>query len=236
MHHVSSPTFSKLLDTNYARYKIGLSGTIERKDGKHVVFRDYFGQKIFQPPKENYMIPKVVVVRPDIRFMDGSGTPWATKVSVLCNDNNYRNLIAMLAAAQAAKGHNVLVVCDRVAFLHVISEMIGENAVCVTGKIHSDDREALIVKIGNGTVNVLCGTQSIFSEGISVDILSCLILATPVNNEPLLTQLVGRVVRKLPNKPQPIVMDIHLKGNTARRQASNRMGHYIKQGYEISYL
>ena len=40
MHHVSSPTFSKLIDTNYARYKIGLSGTIERKDGKHVVFRD----------------------------------------------------------------------------------------------------------------------------------------------------------------------------------------------------
>ena len=40
MHHVSSPTFSKIIDTNYARYKIGLSGTIERKDGKHVVFRD----------------------------------------------------------------------------------------------------------------------------------------------------------------------------------------------------
>ena len=41
----SSPTFSKVIDSNYARYKIGLSGTIERKDGKHVVFRDYFGQK-----------------------------------------------------------------------------------------------------------------------------------------------------------------------------------------------
>ena len=38
MHHVSSPTFSRIIDTSYARYKIGLSGTIERKDGKHVVF------------------------------------------------------------------------------------------------------------------------------------------------------------------------------------------------------
>ena len=47
MHHVSSPTFAKIIDTNYARYKIGLSGTIERKDGKHVVFRDYFGAKLF---------------------------------------------------------------------------------------------------------------------------------------------------------------------------------------------
>ena len=51
MHHVSSPTFSKIIDTNYARYKIGLSGTIERKDGKHVVLRDYFGHNVFKPPK-----------------------------------------------------------------------------------------------------------------------------------------------------------------------------------------
>ena len=27
MHHVSSPTFSRIIDTSYARYKIGLSGT-----------------------------------------------------------------------------------------------------------------------------------------------------------------------------------------------------------------
>ena len=42
MHHVSSPTFKNIIDKSKARYKIGLSGTIERKDGKHVVFRDYF--------------------------------------------------------------------------------------------------------------------------------------------------------------------------------------------------
>ena len=56
MHHVSSPTFSKIIDTNYARYKIGLSGTIERKDGKHVVFRDYFGHTVYKPPKELSLI------------------------------------------------------------------------------------------------------------------------------------------------------------------------------------
>ena len=61
MHHVSSPTFNRIIDSNYCRYKIGLSGTIERKDGKHVVFRDYFGNKLFQPPKENYMVPAALV-------------------------------------------------------------------------------------------------------------------------------------------------------------------------------
>ena len=49
MHHVSSPTFSRIIDKSYARYKIGLSGTLERKDGKHVVFRDYFSNTVFSP-------------------------------------------------------------------------------------------------------------------------------------------------------------------------------------------
>ena len=50
MHHVSNPTFSKVIDTNYCRYKLGLSGTIERMDVKHVVFRDYFGNKVIKTP------------------------------------------------------------------------------------------------------------------------------------------------------------------------------------------
>ena len=38
-----------------ARYKIGLTGTLTRKDGRHVVFRDYFGSNVLKPPKENFM-------------------------------------------------------------------------------------------------------------------------------------------------------------------------------------
>jgi superfamily II DNA or RNA helicase len=83
---------------------------------------------------------------------------------------------------------------------------------------------------------VLYGTQAIFSEGISVNSLSCLILGTPINNEPLLTQLIGRVVREQEGKRQPVIIDIHLKGKTATKQASNRMGHYMKQGYKIKQI
>ena len=61
MHHVSSPTFSRIMDKSAARYKLGLSGTLERKDGKHVVFRDYFSQKVYKPPRENFMEPVIHV-------------------------------------------------------------------------------------------------------------------------------------------------------------------------------
>ena len=236
MHHVSSPTFSKLLDSNYCRYKIGLSGTIQRKDGKHVVFRDYFGSKVYKPPKENYMVPKVHLVQSEVRFMDGNKTPWANRVTALSTNEEYIHTVAMLAAAYAAKGHKVLVVSDRVQFLKVCAELAGEKAVCVTGDVPHEQREEIIDEIKHTSKNILFGTQAIFSEGISVDVLSCLILGTPINNEPLLTQLVGRVIRKREGKLQPVIVDIQLKGNTAKRQASNRIGHYMKEGYEITYI
>ena len=236
MHHVSSPTFSKILDTNYCRYKIGLSGTIERKDGKHVVFRDYFGNTLFKPPKENYMTPTVHIVPSEIRFMDGARIPWANRVTKLATDEEYQHTISMLAAAYAARGHKVLVVSDRVGFLKRCAELTGDKAICVTGEVEHEDREKLVDQILYGDAQVLYGTQAIFSEGISVDNLSCLILGTPVNNEPLLTQLVGRVIRKKEGKIDPVIIDIHLKGNTARKQASNRVGFYMKQGWNMKYL
>lgn len=236
MHHVSSPTFSKIIDSNYCRYKLGLSGTIERKDGKHVVFRDYFGQNVYKPPKENFMVPTIHVLRSEVRFMDGNRTPWANRVTALARNEEYLHSVSMLAAAYAAKGHKVLVVSDRVSFLKACAELAGENAVCVTGGVEHEERESLLCEIRDGKKDILFGTQAIFSEGISVNNLSCLILGTPINNEPLLTQLIGRVIRKQEGKISPVVVDIHLKGNTARSQASNRMGHYIKQGYNIKEL
>ena len=236
MHHVSSPTFSRILDTNYCRYKIGLSGTIERKDGKHVVFRDYFSPNVLKPPKENFMSPVINILHSEVRFLDGARIPWANRVTNLASNEEYIHTVAILAAAYAQKGHKVLVVSDRVAFLKKCAELTGEKAICITGEIPQEEREKLINELQVGNKNVLYGTQAIFSEGISINVLSCLILGTPINNDPLLTQLIGRIIRKEKNKPTPVVIDIHLKGDTARRQASNRIGYYMKQGYQIKEL
>lgn len=234
MHHVSSPTFTRIIDEMPARYKIGLTGTLERKDGRHVVFRDYFGTQIHKPPKENYMTPSIDVIKSEVRFLDGSYTPWAERINHLANNEEYVNSVALIAAKYAAEGHKVLVVSDRVAFLKVCHRLVGENSVCITGDMDFEEREKTMSMIGEK--DILFGTQSIFSEGISLDKLSCLVLATPINNEPLLTQLIGRVIRKKEGKCQPKVVDIHLKGKTASRQANARMGYYMKQGYDINVL
>jgi len=235
MHHCSAPTFSRIIDKNCARYKIGLTGTLERKDGRHVVFRDYFGSNVLRPPKENFMMPKIHILPMDIRFMDGNSIPWANRINELAYNPEYQHSVAMTASSYAAKGHKVLVVSDRVDFLKNCAKLTGDNAVCVTGAVHHEDRGEIINQIYEDK-DVLYGTQAIFSEGISLNILSCLILATPVNNEPLLTQLIGRIIRDYEGKQQPVVVDINLIGKTAKRQASMRTGYYIKQGYEISTL
>ena len=235
MHHVSSPTFSKIIDKCRARYKIGLSGTIERKDGKHVVFRDYFSPTVYFPPKENYMTPKVDKIHSEIRFLDGGSIPWAKKINELAYNDEYQHTIAMIASAYAAKGHKVLVVADRVEFLKNCAKLSGENAIVITGETPHEERPPMMDRI-NRDKDILYGTQSIFSEGISLDALSCLVLGTPVNNEPLLTQLIGRIIRVKEGKKTPTIVDINLKGNTARKQANNRSGYYIKQGYKIQNI
>ena len=235
MHHVSSPTFSRIIDKSCARYKIGLTGTLTRKDGKHVVFRDYFGFNVLKPPKENFMKPKIDVLPLEIRFMDGNSIPWANRINELAYNPEYQNSIAMTASAYAAKGHKVLVVSDRVDFLKNCQKLTGDNSVYVTGDIPHEERPKILNEIYHDK-DILYGTQSIFSEGISLDVLSCLVLGTPVNNEPLLTQLIGRIIRTYEGKQQPVVVDIHLIGKTAKRQASARLGYYIKQGYEVSTL
>ena len=235
MHHVSSPTFTRIVDASKARYKIGLTGTMERKDGRHVIFRDYFSTTVYKPPKENYLVPKVHIVKSGVRFPDGANTPWASRINAIAYNWEYQNMIALLAANYAAKGHKVLVVSDRVDFLKQGHKLVGENSICVTGEIPHEQRPAMIKELFNDK-DILFGTQSIFSEGISLDCLSCIILATPINNEPLLTQLIGRIIRIYEGKPQPIIVDIHLVGNTARRQANARMGYYMKQGYEVETI
>ena len=236
MHHVSSPTFTRLIDASKARYKIGLTGTMQRKDGRHVIFCDYFSSTVFKPPKENYLVPIVNILKSGIRFPDGHKIPWASRINTIAYDWEYQNMVGVLAASYAAKGHKVLVVSDRVDFLKQVNRLVGKNSICVTGDVPHTERPALIKQIFGEGKDILFGTQSIFSEGISLDCLSCIILATPINNEPLLTQLIGRVIRKYENKPQPVVVDIHLVGKTATRQANARMGYYMKQGYEVKTI
>lgn len=236
MHHVSSPTFSKVIDAMFSRYKIGLSGTIERKDQKHVVFKDYFGFKLFKPDKENTMMPEVHVINSGIAFSDYSGASWAEKINVLKDSYLYKDLVTALADRYSRAGHKVIIVSERVNFLRECSELSDFPSELLIGEVKDEARDEVIRKVIDGEISQVWGTQSLVSEGLSINPLSCLILATPLNNMPLLEQLIGRIIREHPGKLKPVIVDIRLVGNTVTRQYNNRLGHYMKEGYEIKFI
>ena len=237
VHHMPATTFNKLIDTSAARFKLGLSGTLERKDGRHVILPDYFSRNILVAKDRNRMTPTVTVWQSDFQFPDGAAVPWAKRVNALLYNEEYQKCVALLATQYAERGHKVLVVADRVEFLENVTKHCGEDvAVCVTGKgVKLEDRRNIERQLYDEK-SILCGTTSIYKEGVSINCLSCVILATPINNDPLLEQIIGRIQRIEDEKLVPVVLDIQLKGKTATRQASQRIAHYMRKGYAITYL
>lgn len=231
MHHVSSPTFSKIIDTMFARYKIGLTGTLRRKDGKHVVFEDYFSKKVFKPAIENTMQPIIEVHSPPFKLPEASS--WAERVNLLVSDPEYQGYILHLADKYVKKGHQVLIVSDRVAFLKFCEAISEHPSVCVTGL---DDREKAHKKIKSGEARELWGSVNIYCEGVSLNSLSCVIFACPINNDVRLEQLLGRINREQKGKLQPIAADIKFACYTGVNQFRTRNTFYRQEGYTVKFV
>ena len=230
-HHCPASTFTAFIDGMYARYKIGLSGTMSRKDGKHILFKDFFGPKLYQPPASNTMTPRVQIVKTGIALAQGE--PWVKKMNILQYDPDYQAVIARIAHLQIQKGHKVLIIADRVEFLQQVGELIGEECVCITGGTTYEERTELKRQIEEGEKNCIAGSRQIFSEGISVNILSCVILAAPIANDALLEQIVGRIMRQHEGKLEPLVIDMNFSGPSDRKQNRDRQAFYIRKGWEV---
>jgi superfamily II DNA or RNA helicase len=232
-HHIPASTFQIILDKLSARYKIGLSGTLSRKDKKHMLIFDYISKKVYIPKKENVMEPLIIVYKTNIRIPGNHLIPWANRVNELTDRKDYRQVVKSLAIAQAERGHKVLVVSDRIKFLEEVSSDI-ENSICITSQ--TQNQKELENQLRDGTKNILFGSIGIYKEGISINQISSLVLATTISNEPLIVQLVGRIIRQFEGKLRPEVIDIVLDCPTGRKQFETRLRAYRSEQYEIRYL
>lgn len=230
-HHCPATTFAQTVDVFYARYRIALSGTMIRKDGKHILFRDYFGPVVYKPPQSNTLTPRVHIVKSGITLKPGA--TWVDKVTELLESENYREFIASIARMHIAEGHSVLVIADRVEFLHKVGEYIGEDCAVITGDTEFQERQLIKEQVLSGEKRAICGSRQIFSEGISINTLSCVILAAPMSNDSLLEQVVGRVQRMHEGKLSPLVVDINFAGYADRKQNNDRLAFYLRKGWQV---
>lgn len=230
-HHCPATTFAQTVDAFHARYRIALSGTMIRKDGKHILFRDYFGPLVYKPPQSNTLTPTVHIVKSGITLKPG--VPWVEKVTELLESEKYRWFIAELAQMHIASGHSVLIIADRVEFLHKVKEYIGDDCAVVTGDTEYEDRQLVKQQVLSGEKKAICGSRQIFSEGISINSLSCVILAAPMSNDSLLEQIVGRVQRMHDGKLDPLVVDINFAGYADKKQNNDRLALYLRKGWQV---
>lgn len=234
VHHCVATTFTNFLEFSAARYKIGLSGTLKRKDGLNVMFKDFFGFTIHVPTKNNVVDPTIHIYPVDVELSGNQMVAWANRANDVYNDDDYRNHLIEACYLYWKLGHKVLFVSDRTELIEYVGEVLQEFNVPVYKVIGStDDRAEVLEQVSKGPPCVLTAAQSIFAEGISLNELSCLIMASLLNNEALLEQLVGRIQRIVPGKLDPIVVDTMLKGGLAMGQARGRRSVYINNGWEI---
>jgi superfamily II DNA or RNA helicase len=230
-HHCPATTFAATVDAFHARYRIALSGTMIRKDGKHILFKDYFGPVVYKPPQSHTLTPRVHIVKSGITLKPGAA--WVDKVTDLLNSENYREFIAGIARLHISEGHSVLVIADRVEFLNKVKEYIGEDCAVITGDTEFEERKLIKEQILSGEKRAIAGSRQIFSEGISINALSCVILAAPMSNDSLLEQIAGRVQRMHEGKLSPLVVDINFAGYADKKQNNDRLAFYLRKGWQV---
>jgi len=233
-HHCPASTFSQLIDDFHARYRIALSGTMIRKDGKHIMFADFFGQQVYKPPQSHTLNPEVKLIQTGITLKPGA--TWVEKINALTEDQSYQKFISALAKIQVELGHQVLVIADRVGFLQKVKDYVGEICVLVTGETSFEQRQQIKQQLLTKEKMCIAGSRQIFSEGISINSLSCVILAVPIANDSLLEQIVGRIQRQHENKLVPVVLDMQFSGFMDKKQNRDRLGFYMRKGWEIEMV
>lgn len=237
-HHCCAATFTKIIDESRARYKIGLTGTLKRKDGLESTFTGYFGDKVFVPKVNNTLKPTIHAYSTKIGIPGNVTVPWANRINELVKNPAYKNLLLTLAQAYKDLGHKVLLVSDRVDLLNYLEENIpGALKIIGTGSTSAlDERTEIMNKVASEGPGVLLASISIFSEGVSLNELSCMINATSTNNESLVEQLAGRIMRITEDKLDPVIVDIGLAGATGTRHRSMRFGIYTQNDWPITHM
>lgn len=237
MHHCVATTFTKFLENSSARFKIGLSGTLKRKDGLNVMFKDFFGLTVFSPPVNNTVAPTIHKYKIDVEVSGNNNVPWANRANDVYENPDYIRHLVDKIFLYYRMGHKVLFTAERLELIAEVTEYLeAADVYCETiiGPTDNPTRELILeaIKQHEGAA-VLAASQSIFSEGVSLDELSCLVVGSLINNESLIEQLVGRVQRITKDKMDPIVVDTGLSGGTGWNQARGRITVYRNNGWPI---
>ena len=239
VHHTSAEVFSRALPKITARVMLGLSATLDRKDGLRKVFEWHLGTVVHAPVVRTDAELVVDVVRypalelDEIHLFNGKLNV-AAMMNALCASAARTKFIVdkLEGVLRADPGRRVLILSDRRAHLRELEELIQARGLGSTGYYVGGMKEADLA--ASSRCDIILGTNMMAAEGMDIPALNTLILASPVSS---VEQQVGRVQRQKPCDRQyvPHVIDVWDDYSIFNNQGVRRQAFYKKKGFRVLY-
>jgi len=239
-HHTSAEVFSRALHKITAPFVLGLSATLDRKDGLRKVFEWFLGKPVFQLKKRLEADLNVQVVpfydpHPDYgreRYMYNGKLNVAQMINAICDFPPRNALIVetLKDIFESEPDRKVLILSDRRRHLQILEQMIRDANLGTVGYYVGGMKEADL-KASEGQ-KILLGTFALASEGMDVPTLNTLVLASPVTS---IEQPIGRIQRQKAHERlyTPLVVDVWDQFSIFRNQGWRRLAFYKKNQYKI---
>jgi superfamily II DNA or RNA helicase len=239
VHTAAAAEYAKVIASLNTRYKIGLSGTPNRKDGRYVIMRNLIGP-IIADIKVESVVPHGRLVRTAYSEPSKKGNyqvPWSVAVNRLEYDPKRLKLIADWALKDASNGHMILIPLARIksmeALTMAINKMAGTRiAEVLNGKVPKVKRKQLILDARAYRVKVLVGTTKLLTTGTNIPRASALYDVTLSSNDENCEQRSRRVCTPFDGKPTPIIRffldDVGVRRNCLRNEYYNVLRPIIK--------
>lgn len=238
IHHFSSRMFSRIFYKIGTKYNIGLSATLNRRDGLTKVIKYFLGETIVSL-KLSILNPKIIIKFTNIepleekRMINGKANI-PGMINDLC-DSFARNLeIVKLIKDKYDEGRKILVLSDRRNHCNELKRLLGicndninnfsENIGLYYGGIKNE-----VLKESNKK-KIIIATYQIASEGYDNKELDTLIFATPKTN---IEQAIGRILRQ-ENANEPEVIDIVDAWSVFNNLYFSRMKFYKRKKFNIN--
>jgi superfamily II DNA or RNA helicase len=223
-HHVPAHMYTTVINNIPAKYRIGMTGTIKRKDKKEIILYDILGDPTLEigAEKLKHRISdfSYKVVNTNLRIQIPTKKRWTGKkreevldivgcITKLVENDNRNDIILSEAVCCIKDGYFPLILSDRVNHNKLLYERLktmGYNVALLIGETRKNTNWEEIRK--DEAMQCIVANSKIASEGLDLPKLSALILTCPSSNPQKLKQQIGRIRRVHPGKPMPLVIDI----------------------------
>ena len=236
VHHISSEVFSCALFKIVTKYMLGLSATMNRKDGTTKVFKMFLGDVVYKGDRdqEHDVIVRGIQYRSDDDEFNSTVTNfrgdivYSTMISKLCAYNKRSEFILRVLTDMLKENNEqqIMILAHNKSLLTYLYDAIENRKIASVGYYVGGMKEAALKE--SETKKVVIATYSMASEALDIKTLTTLIMATPKTD---IEQSVGRILRQ--RHSNPIVVDIIDQHEPFIRQWYKRRNFYKKHNYQI---